>query len=448
MSDGVSVIICCYNSAQRLPETLRHLTRQEFTAPVPWEILIVVDRATKDDTWQVAESFAKDFQSGQLRVIEESRRGLGYARIGGMTAARHEFLTYIDDDNWVVPGWVEIVYRFFSTTPEAGALGGRGEAVFEGGSGPAWFPTFAGSYAASAQYAEAGDVTDKPTHLLWGASLSMRKTVFEQLMATGFEFTCTEKLGQDIYKLVSMRPVEDTDLCYGIKALGWRLYYKPELFYKHFLTQNRLTWTYFRRMTREAGHSSVFLSLLRHSTDRRLTPAQLKRERCWLYQAGRGLRRLAAIAVRDPLALLTNAEGSVNRANADNWLGFLRALFVVRGRYATLFDENSALISKLRPGVRRKRCFQISRSFFRPQSRMYCRRCTRDPRRFSQRLKPAARMVRKPVPSKKKRPRAERLTVFCGTRKMMTHVKMTTSTRKRAHATFPTVFVQSAGGWV
>jgi len=340
MPDGVSVIICCYNSAQRLPESLRHLARQRFFTIFPWEVVVVVDRASKDDTWKVAQSFAGDFAPGQFRVVEESRRGLGYARIGGMTVARYEFLSYIDDDNWVVPGWVETVYRFFSSTPDAGALGGKGEAVFEDGHGPEWFSPFAGNYAASAQYDEAGDITDKPTHLLWGAGLCIRKSVFEKLMESGFEFTCTERLGPEVFTLVSMRPAEDTDLCYGIRALGWRLYYTPELSYKHFLTQSRLSWSYFRRMTREAGHSSVFLSLLRTSTDRSLSTWKLNLERNWIFQAARALHRLGRIALRNPRSVVTMAEGSVARAQADTWLGFLKALFLLRGRYAELFDEN------------------------------------------------------------------------------------------------------------
>jgi len=340
MPDGVSVIICCYNSAERLPETLRHLLRQKLSGKIPWEVVVVVDRATQDDTWKVAESFAKHFTPGQFRVVEESRRGLGYARIGGLAAARFEFLTFIDDDNWVVPEWVEIVHQFFTNTPEAGALGGKGEPVFEGGNRPEWFTPFAGSYAADAQYPEAGDITDQPTHLLWGASLSLRKSAFEELLAAGFEFTCTERLGADVFKLVSMRPVEDTDLCYGIRALGWRLYYKPELSYQHFLTRNRLTWRYFRRMTTHAGHSSVFLTLLRGSTDRALSGRRLYQERSWLFQAARALRRLVRIALRSPRSVLTDAEGSVDRAAADSLLGFLRAIFVLRGRYAELFDEN------------------------------------------------------------------------------------------------------------
>jgi len=168
----------------------------------------------------------------------------------------------------------------------------------------------------------------------------MRKSVFEKLMELGFEFICTERLGPELFTLVSMRPVEDTDLCYGIRALGWRLYYAPALSYKHFLTKNRLTWSYFRRMTRQAGHSSVFLSLLRTSTDRSLSPRKLNLERSWIFQAALALRRLGRVAFRNPRSVLTAAEGSADRAQADLWLGFLRALLVLRGRYAELFDEN------------------------------------------------------------------------------------------------------------
>ncbi len=33
---GVSVVICCFNSAARLPETLRHLARQDCPSNLAW----------------------------------------------------------------------------------------------------------------------------------------------------------------------------------------------------------------------------------------------------------------------------------------------------------------------------------------------------------------------------------------------------------------------------
>jgi len=43
MPEGVSVIICCYNSAKRLPETLRHLAKQKLDTAFPWEVVVIVD---------------------------------------------------------------------------------------------------------------------------------------------------------------------------------------------------------------------------------------------------------------------------------------------------------------------------------------------------------------------------------------------------------------------
>ena len=46
MSKGVSVIVCCYNSALRLPETIRHIVQQETPAEIDWEVVIVNNSST------------------------------------------------------------------------------------------------------------------------------------------------------------------------------------------------------------------------------------------------------------------------------------------------------------------------------------------------------------------------------------------------------------------
>ncbi len=50
---GVSIIICCYNSERRLPETLAHLFTQQVSEDIPWEI-IVVNNASSDATSRIA----------------------------------------------------------------------------------------------------------------------------------------------------------------------------------------------------------------------------------------------------------------------------------------------------------------------------------------------------------------------------------------------------------
>ena len=98
MNNGVSVIICCYNSSERLFETLSHLKSQK-TNNLNWEI-IVVDNASTDDTFHVAEQMLRS--SGlQYQIVKEPIPGLINARLKGETVSQYEFLLYCDDDNWL-----------------------------------------------------------------------------------------------------------------------------------------------------------------------------------------------------------------------------------------------------------------------------------------------------------------------------------------------------------
>ena len=344
--NGVSVVICCYNSAARLPETLRHMAAQQVNPAIPWELLMVVDRATKDDSAKIIESFQSQFAPGQLRMVYEPKRGLGLARINGALEARHEFLSFVDDDNWVPADWVEIVHRTFTRLPQATAFGGHGDPVFEHGNGPAWFKDFAAAYAVGSQYTEAGEITDKPTSLLWGAGLCIRRTNFRALLDIGFEFTCTEKLGPELFALVRARPCEDTELCFALRAMGGRFFYVPELTYKHFMAGDRLNWPGVRKMFRGHGRSGVFCLLMLAATHWNMTPEEGRRQRNWLFHVARALRRFAGIAVRQPMSVLTAAEGSPARLQADALLGQLEMLLHLRGKCADFFDSNRARYSK------------------------------------------------------------------------------------------------------
>lgn len=311
-----------------------------------WEVLVVLDAATTDNSAQIIESFKEQFAPGRLRLLYERKRGHCNARITGVHEARYEYLSFVDDDNWVAEDWVHLVYRSFSTLPNAAALGGKGDAVFENGTGPVWFNQFAGTYAVGAQYEKGGDITDRPTCLLWGAGLCIRKSVFEALLKSGFEFTCTEeRLGKELFALVP-RPSEDTELCYGIRAIGGRLFYVPELTYKHFMTAGRLNWSWLRGKFTEHGRSGVFIQNLRVATNRTLPAMESTLERSWLFQVARALRHLLKVALRNPLSLMTESEGSYDRLQTDSLIGQLQMLVRLRGRYAVFFDENRARYAK------------------------------------------------------------------------------------------------------
>src|SRR6266849_3866937 len=120
---GVSVIVCCHNSASRLPATLTHLAGQRCEGRFPWEV-ILVDNASSDGTARFAREFWPHDAPGSLRVVLEARLGLAYARRRGVSEANYEFLSFVDDDNWVCPNWVQLVWKLMMQHPDVGACGG------------------------------------------------------------------------------------------------------------------------------------------------------------------------------------------------------------------------------------------------------------------------------------------------------------------------------------
>ena len=85
--DGISIIICCYNSEARLPETIRHLGQLQIPYNINWEV-IVVDNASTDNTATVAKTeWAKTKCSASCRIISQPISGKTNALILGMDEA-------------------------------------------------------------------------------------------------------------------------------------------------------------------------------------------------------------------------------------------------------------------------------------------------------------------------------------------------------------------------
>ena len=179
---GVSVVICCHNSAKRLPRTLRHLAAEPL-GDIPWEV-VVVDHKSTDGTEAVAQLAWPTDHPVPLRVVDESRAGLSLARERGLSEAQFDIVSFLDDDNWVEPGWIATVAEVMLQHPQVGICGGYSEEVCEIDP-PAWFERNKLGYAVGAQGDRAGDVTETRGSL-WGAGLTLRKSAWEDLVSRGF----------------------------------------------------------------------------------------------------------------------------------------------------------------------------------------------------------------------------------------------------------------------
>ncbi|MFD3485101.1 glycosyltransferase family 2 protein [Streptomyces sp. NPDC058665] len=98
----LSVVVPFYNVQTYVPETLRSLSankREDF------EFLLVDDCST-DGTPELLRRAERDLP-GAVLLRHEKNGGLATARNTGLEAARGEYITYLDGDDWVAPGYFE-----------------------------------------------------------------------------------------------------------------------------------------------------------------------------------------------------------------------------------------------------------------------------------------------------------------------------------------------------
>jgi len=121
----ITVVICTYNGAARLPGLLERLASQVLTTAVTWEIL-VVDNNSCDCTAQVVQQYQNlSAFINKLHYAFEPLQGLAFARRHAVQAAQGELLAFLDDDNLPSPYWVQAVYDFGHQYPDAGAYGSQ-----------------------------------------------------------------------------------------------------------------------------------------------------------------------------------------------------------------------------------------------------------------------------------------------------------------------------------
>lgn len=239
MDNGVSVIVCCYNSAQRLPETLRHLALQRLPAGFPWEV-IVVDNASTDATAAVASAeWSRHGSVADFKVVSQSLPGLVNARRMGIEAARYGYVLFCDDDNWLAEDYVQRAFSLMESNGEIGVLGGQCLPAADG-SLPAWFYTYCGGYAVGTQSLTSGDVSARG--YVWGAGVVMRTSLLKKVYASGVRPLLTGRSGND------NGSGDDSEICKWYLMAGYRLWYDEKLCLHHYMPEHRIDKSYFERI--------------------------------------------------------------------------------------------------------------------------------------------------------------------------------------------------------
>jgi GT2 family glycosyltransferase len=325
--EGISIIICCHNSASRLPKTLAHLMMQR-PSRTPWEV-VLVDNLSADDTASVACSC---WQNGPapLRVVEEPRLGVRYARERGLAEANYAFLGFVDDDNWVANDWVCTAYDIISSDSRLGALGSVRLPACEVAP-PYWFESVHSAYAILTD--SEFEQIQEPIKYLPTAGLCVRKAAWEKLIQNGFRLQLTGSIGK---KIVGG---EDAELTLSLRLSGWDLRIDPRLRLQHFMPRQRLEWSYTRRLLRGYGASDALLDAYsERSVSLRSGFRRWLSERWW-YQFGASLGRMVRRPRAVIAALLSDGDGRHDIIEIERQVGRVLGLLHYRRRYGQLRRE-------------------------------------------------------------------------------------------------------------
>jgi len=327
MRDGVSIVVCCHNSARLIPETLAHLAVQKFSLPAPPCEVIVVDNASDDRTADVAAASWPRNSAIPLRVVREPTLGLTSARIRGIAEAKYEIVCFVDDDNRVSADWIDTVSTVMSDHPEVGACGGQVEAVSDV-TLPDWFARFQNYYAVGQQAGEAGDVTETRGYL-WGAGLCLRKQAWRALAEKEFSFVLSDRKGR------ALSAGGDAELCYALRLTGWRLWYEPKLRMQHFLPAARLQWDYLRRVSRGFGAATTGIDAYEMVIHAEPDGFIQNLRRTWGWQTLATIKWLLRTPFKLVAASVSPMEGDADVLKVENLWGRLLELIRNRGNYVS-----------------------------------------------------------------------------------------------------------------
>lgn len=240
MPASIAVIICTWNRADVLTETLASLACVH--APHASSIhVLVVDNNSNDDTPARVRALASGWPLGRLHLLFEPRQGKQFALNTGIARARElgcELLAFTDDDILFTPDWLVQAQAAFADGTLALA-GGRTQLQWPAQGRPAWYHDGMAAIVGGVDLGPQRLMPPPDVYAPAGANLVARLDLFDRV--GGF--------AESLYRHM--------DLEFGHRCLqrGEAVAYEPSLVVTAPIEPAMLTKRYFRRWSFKAGIS-------------------------------------------------------------------------------------------------------------------------------------------------------------------------------------------------
>ena len=101
----ISVIMLTYNRETLVSRAIESILTQIFS---DFEF-IIVDNGSSDRSGKIADEYAS--VDNRIKVIHRERGNIGSGRNAGLDAAKGDYITFIDDDDWTEPDFLKFLFN-------------------------------------------------------------------------------------------------------------------------------------------------------------------------------------------------------------------------------------------------------------------------------------------------------------------------------------------------
>lgn len=254
----VSVGICTYNGADKVPKVLDQLQVQQGVENLQWEV-IIIDNNSSDQTEEVVKRYQENWLEGApLRYGFEERQGKSFAMERVIEKARGTWVAFLDDDNLPQPDWIAKGVAFAREHPGAGAFGGQVHGLFDR-EPPSTFGLVQPLFAINERpdefcYTESGSFSfGAPGAGLWVRRQAWQDSIPESGLSQ--KGTISNKRGE---------VGEDLEIQWRLAENGWDIWHNPKMHMHHHIPAHRFNEKYLHNFFKAIGQSRHHLRMLRH----------------------------------------------------------------------------------------------------------------------------------------------------------------------------------------
>jgi glucosyl-dolichyl phosphate glucuronosyltransferase len=232
-----TVLICTFNRADRLAETLETLAAAKADG-LRWNV-IVVDNNSNDTTREAVTARIHRFPV-ELRYLFESRQGKSHALNAGIAETDATIVLFTDDDVRVSEDWVAAACRPMLDDPTIDYTGGPVHPIWEQPC-PRWFDRTRSDLWGTVAILDHGQepfIFEELRRVPLGANMAVRRRLIDRI--GGFD-PVLDRRGD------SLLGQGQAEFFCRSRAAGARGLYVPAMLLHHHVPAARLTRSYFRR---------------------------------------------------------------------------------------------------------------------------------------------------------------------------------------------------------